>query len=120
MPDPVAAENLLAVGVGGAAALLGGGATALSENMTRKQVFGTLVSSLGLGCFVAPAVGHYCGLHWIASGCIGFALGIGCIPLVAGIRKVASKFAASPGAFIPQIRDAMKDESPAPKPEGIK
>ncbi len=115
MPDAATNQEILTAGLGGAAALLGGSVTVLSEEMNRKQVFATMISAVCFGSFVPPALMHYTGLHWVMSALVGFVLGLCCIPIVAGIRLVANRFAIKPGAFIPQIRDAMKDDSPAKK-----
>lgn len=116
MADPIANDALLTVGVGGGAALLGAGATALSENMPRKQVVATMFSGLGLGCFVPPALTAFWAVDWRIAGITGFILGLLCIPIVAGLRKAGTRFAEKPGAFIPRgwIRDAVTDHTPKP------
>lgn len=116
MPDPNTNEMFLVVGVGGAAGLAGGTITALSETMTRKQVFATVFSSLILGSFVPPFLSVFWSFDWRVSGFIGLVLGLSCVAVVAGLKKLGDQFAKKPvtvvGAIIPQIRDVVEEDSP--------
>lgn len=114
MPDG-SHELLIVAGIGGAAGLAGGAVTALSETMTRRQVIATVMSGLGFGSFVPPALMAVWQFPPGLAGLIGFVCGLACVGLVSGVRKVGDLFGRNPGKFIPQIRDAMKDDA---KPEG--
>ena len=118
MPDELATNQaVIGAAVGGVAGLGGAAVTALSENMTRKQVCATVISGLGFGSFVPPAVMTIWQFHPVLSGLIGFCCGLTAVGLVAGVRKVGEVFGRKPGAFIPQIRDAMNDDRRPGGPE---
>lgn len=103
-------DHMIVAGIGGAAGIAGGAITALSETMTRRQVIATVMSGLGFGSFVPPALMAVWEFHPGLAGLIGFVCGLACVGLVAGVRKVGDVFGKQPGRFIPQIRDAMDDE----------
>ena len=57
MPDELANHQaVIAAGVGGVAGLGGAAVTALSENMTRKQVCATVISGLGFGTVATAGI----------------------------------------------------------------
>jgi drug/metabolite transporter (DMT)-like permease len=103
-------QAVIAAGVGGVAGLGGAAVTALSENMTRKQVAATVIAGLGFGSFVPPAVMTLWQFHPVLSGLIGFCCGLTAVGLVAGVKKIGEVFGKRPGAFIPQLREPMKDD----------
>jgi drug/metabolite transporter (DMT)-like permease len=102
-------QAVIAAGVGGVAGLGGAAVTALSENMTRKQVAATVIAGLGFGSFVPPAVMTLWQFHPVLSGLIGFCCGLTAVGLVAGVKKIGEVFGKRPGAFIPQLREQLKD-----------
>lgn len=110
MPDLQNHDAAIAIGLGGVAGLAGASVTALSETMTRKQVTATVISGLGFGSFVPPAVMTLWQFHPFLSGLIGFICGLTAVGLVTGVRKVGDWFGKNPGKFIPQIREAMKED----------
>ena len=111
MPDEIATNQaVIAAGVGGVAGLGGAAVTALSENMTRKQVAATVIAGLGFGSFVPPAVMTLWQFHPVLSGLIGFCCGLTAVGLVTGVKKIGEVFGKRPGAFIPQLRERLKDD----------
>lgn len=124
MTDPAAAEPLIAAGVGAAGSVLGGSYVALDDNMSRKQMYATLLACLMLGSFTPAAITHYIQIPWGVSGLIGVVLGLGGVPIVKGIRKLTARIGDKPGeiagAFIPNqaIRDALRDSPETAKKEG--
>lgn len=111
--DATNSEMIVAVGVGAVAGMGGAAVTALSENMTRKQVAATVISGLGFGSFVPPAAMTLWNFHPILAGIIGFVCGLTAVGLVTGVKKIGDMFGKKPGAFIPQIKGAMTEDSPA-------
>lgn len=114
MADTNENNALIVAWIGGAAGLAGGAVTALSETMTRKQVAATVISGLGFGAFVPPALISMWQYPPGVAGIIGFVCGLTAVGLTAGFKKISLRWADKPGAFIPQIRDAMKDDPATP------
>jgi hypothetical protein len=118
MPDGTN-EMLIVASVGGAGGLAGGAVSALSENMTRRQVVATVISSLGFGSFVPPAVMSVWQLHPGLAGIVGFVCGLTCVSLVAGVQRVGKAVSRNPGKFIRQLKNITpEDDTPIPEKEG--
>ncbi len=107
MTDQPTNEAIAVAIVGGGAALIGGGTITLSEKMTRKEVYLCIVSSLGLGCFVPPALTSFWQFDWRLAGLIGLVLGLCCLGIVAAFKKLSDLFGSKPGVIVSQFNPTL-------------
>lgn len=90
-----------------AVGIMGGSVAALNQNLTRKQIFATIISSLGFSSTAPAMLVSVWGVHPVLAVFVGFLLGLSCVGLTAYITAATK----NPGyliiRLIPFLRAAL-------------